>query len=101
MQGSNYDDEAVAILVEIEELIRCTPSTPYEPARRCQMIRGVIEGHVERLDPPPAQQVLAHLTDALVAQAALIGADTVKLKAMLERLGRHLESRGRIRKPLR
>lgn len=93
MEASNYDDDAVAIMVEIDELIRRIPSPPHQPARRCHMIRAAIEGQVEYLEPPPALPVLAHLTEALVAQGALIGAHMAQLRALLERLTRHLGSR--------
>ena len=89
-----YDQQAVNLVVEIDEhIISLGPPTD-QNIRRARMIRAAIEGQVEYVAPSPDSDVLDLLAQALLRELRhLPAANTDEIDAQLNRLRTHVQRR--------
>ena len=89
-----YDEQAVDLVVEIDEhIMRLGPPTDQQ-IRRARMIRAAIEGQIEYVAPPPHSDVLELLGQALLQELSHVNtADTDRVAAQLNRLKLHVQGR--------
>ena len=85
-----YDD--LRIIQAIERLLQVRDDRGLE-RHRCLGLINVLELQVEEDDVPPDAQVLRLLTDALLAQARLFGADDERLRVQVKKLLTHVARR--------
>jgi len=88
-----YDDEAVNLLVAIDDQIAQLAPPHDQRVRRARMIRAAIEGQVEYDAPHPRTDVLALLAQALIQQLSTLHLDTAWFAEQLDRLERHVLAR--------
>jgi hypothetical protein len=92
-EESTYDEVGVQILVEIEASIKDLLQVDWDRGRRCQMIRGALEGQIEHMLPPASMRVVELLCDALITAASLINSDTARLQEQISLVMVHVKSR--------
>ena len=88
-----YDENGVQLLIDTQDHIKGLASADFHRARRCQMIRGAIEGQIEHLLPRPSMRVVEMLCKAMIIEAALIDSDTTWVREQVDRIINHIASR--------
>lgn len=89
-----YDEQAVALVVQIDEHIASLGPRTHQRIRRAQMIRAAIEGQVEYSEPSPSHEVLEFLKRALILELSNIeSADLPRVEALMGHLNEHLRVR--------
>ena len=89
-----YDEQAVSLVVEIDDHIAGLGPPTDQRIRRARMIRAAIEGQVEYVVPPPHLDVLELLGQAILRDlGTLDAADTDWVGAQLNLLKIHVQGR--------